>query len=103
MTERAKSYFQQWLSPGVILGVIGWIFLLGVGSNRLASLEITIGELKTAIAASTAANQSATVELVRTQERLASANSRLAVLEEKMANQEQINVRIFSGLAKLGG
>lgn len=103
MNDRVRDYFQQWLSPGVILGVIGWIFLLGVGSNRLASLEAKMGELKAEISASTSANQSATVELVRYQERVASLAGRLAVLEEKMANQEQINTRVFSGLAKLGG
>lgn len=103
MTEKAVEYLKQWLSPGIILGVLGWIFLLGVASMRLNGLESKVVELQAAIEKSTMANQDATVELVRYQERVASLGGRLAVLEEKMANQEQINVRVFSGLAKLGG
>ncbi len=103
MSETAREYLKQWLSPGVILGIIGWIFLLGVGSNRLSGLEAKVGELQAAIQASTAANQSATVELVRYQERVASLAARLAQVEDFKTTQEQINVRVFSTLSKLGG
>jgi len=103
MGDRAMEYLKQWISPGVILGVVGWIFLLGVASMRLNGLETKVGELQAAIEKSTTANQTATVELVRYQERVSSLGGRISVMEEKMANQEQINVRVFSGLAKLGG
>ena len=107
MSERVMEYFKQWLSPGVVLGIIGWIFLLGVGSNRLSGLESQVGELKKTIqdstAESTKSNTQATVELVRYQERVAAMQARLAVLEDKVSTQEQINVRVFSTLSKLGG
>lgn len=107
MSERLMEYVKQWLSPGVILGFVGWVFLLGVASFRLSSLEGQVAELKTTIqttsADSTKANFAATIELVRYQERLTAVQSRLAVLEDKVSTQEQINVRVFSSLSKLGG
>jgi hypothetical protein len=101
--EKVIEYFKQWLSPGIVLGIIGWVFLLGVGSNRLEGLEKQVAELQVAISASTVSNQNATVELVRYQERIASLTARLAQIEDFKTTQEQINVRVFSGLAKLGG
>lgn len=103
MNETARDYVKQWFSPGVILGVVGWIFLLGVGSNRLAGLESKVGELQIAIQSSTSANQNSTVELVRYQERVASLTSRLEQVESFKSMQEQVNVRVFSALSKLGG
>lgn len=103
MPEKVIEYFKQWLSPGIVLGIIGWVFLLGVGSNRLEGLEKQVAELQVAISASTVSNQNATVELVRYQERIASLTARLAQIEDFKTTQEQINVRVFSGLAKLGG
>lgn len=114
MSDAVRDYFKQWLSPGIVLGVIGWVFLLGVASVRLSSLESQVGDLKAAVEASDKAarngvidelkaNNAAVVELVKYQERIAALQSRFDVLEDKMATQESINVRVFSGLAKLGG
>lgn len=103
MSDAVRDYLKQWLSPGVVLGVVGWIFLLGVASVRLSSLEGKVGELQSTVLDATRANQGATIELVRYQERLEAVKSRLAVLEDKVSTQEQINVRVFSALSKLGG
>lgn len=103
MAERIAEYFKQWLSPGVVLGIIGWIFLLGVGSNRLAGLEVQFAKLQATVEAAAQANQTATVELVRYQERVAALQARLALVEDFKITQEQVNVRVFSTLSKLGG
>ena len=101
--DTVKEYLKQWLSPGVILGVVGWIFLLGVASVRLSSLETQVAELKATIVDGAKDSRDATVELVRYQERINFLTSRVQQVEDFKTVQEQVNVRVFSGLAKLGG
>lgn len=68
MSEAAKEYAKQWISPGVIMGILGWLVLLGGAWYRLTALEGKVADLSADVKASTRADQEAEKEAVRYQE-----------------------------------
>lgn len=114
MTEKSREYWQQWLTPGVIINFVAVLILIGGAWVRLSSLEAQVTKMQGQIEAlqvanqatqttNQAATQSAAIELVRYQERVATQAARISVLEDFKNTQEQVNVRVFSTLSKLGG
>lgn len=107
MTEKAREYWQQWLTPGVIINFVAVLILIGGATVKLSNLETQVtkmqGQIETLQATGQASAQSAAIELVRYQERVATQAARISVLEDFKNTQEQVNVRVFSTLSKLGG
>ncbi len=107
MTERTRDWFQKWLEPHTLMALAAFLLLLAGAWFRLGSVEKQLEALQVQSVASQTATQTtvqaATTELVRYQERIAAMGDRVRVLEQKASDQENINVRVFSGLSKLGG
>jgi len=107
LTERSRDWFQKWLEPHTLMALAAFLLLLAGGWFRLGAVDGQLESLQLQTAASQSSTQTtmqaATTELVRYQERIAAIGERVRVLETKASDQEQINVRIFSGLSKLGG
>lgn len=107
MTERTRDWLQQWLNPHTLITLVSFVLLLGGAWFRLGAVEKQLEALQaqstTSQTATQATVQAATTELVRYQERISAMGDRVRVLEQKASDQESINVRVFSGLSKLGG
>lgn len=107
MTERSHDWLQKWLEPHTLMALGAFLLLLAGGWFRLGAVERQLEALQVQTSTSQTVTQTtmqaATTELVRYQERIAAMGDRVRVLETKASDQEQINVRIFSGLSKLGG
>lgn len=107
MTERTKDWFQLWLTPGVLINVIGFIALIATALVRLNSLEVQVGKAQDQISAlqltGQTSAQAATLELVRYQERVSALSERLRTVETFKTDQEQINTGLFTRIAKMGG
>jgi hypothetical protein len=107
MTEKSREYWQQWLSPGVIINLVAVLILIGGAAVKLSNLEAQVtkmqGQIEVFQTATQVAAQSSAIELVRYQERVATQAARISVLEDFKNTQEQVNVRVFSTLSKLGG
>ena len=96
-----KDYWRQWLSPGIVLSVLGWGVLLVGAWFRLEGVERKIVELSVDVKAATSANQSAEKESVRYQERLGNLLSRVESLERFREAQSDYNASTMSTLAVL--
>lgn len=103
MTERTREWFHQWLTPPVLINLIGFVLVIGGAWVRLGALEIQVADLKTQIVGSQTAAQDYAKELVRLQEKIVALGDRLHIVETFKVDQEQINVRVFAGLSKVGG
>lgn len=107
MTERARDWFQSWLTPGVLINVIGFLLLLGGGWVRLERLEKQVEKAQDQIESLQVNGrndaQNWALELVRYQERVSALSDRLRSLETFKIDQEQINTGLFSRIAKMGG
>lgn len=101
MTDRAQEYFRQWLSPGVIMALLGWL-VLGAGAwFRLSALEDKLAQLSADVQASTKADQDAARETVRYQERVANLLARVESLERFREAQNDYNASTMATLAVL--
>lgn len=101
MSDAARDYFKQWMTPGVIMGLIGWL-ALGAGAwFRLASLETKFSQLSADVRASTQADQEAALQTVRYQEKVANLIARIESLERFREAQTDYNASTMSTLAVL--
>ena len=105
MTERTSNWLQQWLSPHVIISVIGFLALLGGGWVQLggvvaqvATLNTEVASLKTALLVT--AKDSA-IETTKLQDEVRSANHRIDSLERFREAQTDYNAATMSTLAVL--
>ena len=107
MTDRAKEWLSQWLSPGVIMGVLGWLVIVVGAWYRLSTLEATVINLATEVKASAHVTQEAKEEAIRLQERMGTALARIDSLERSREAQTDYNAATMSQLAvlknKIGG
>lgn len=101
MNEHAKEYWRQWLSPGVVMGLVGWA-LLAIGAwYRLTALENKFVDLSTQVERATSANQQAKEETIRYQEQLKNALARIDSLERFKDAQGDYNTSFMTSLAVL--
>lgn len=101
MTERVSEYWRQWLSPGIVMGVIGWLLLLVGAWYRLSALEGKFSELSSIVTKAAEANQEAEKESIRYQEQLRNLETRLGALERFRDAQTDYNASTMATLAVL--
>lgn len=101
MSDTAKDYLKQWLTPGVIMGLIGWL-ALGAGAwFRLSAVEKQLIELSGDVRASTKADQEAAIQTVRYQEKVSNLIARIESLERFREAQTDYNASTMTTLAVL--
>lgn len=101
MSDAARDYFKQWLSPGVLMGLILWLLSVSGAWFRLESLENKFVQLSADVRASTQADQEAAKETVRYQEKVANLIARIESLERFREAQSDYNASTMSTLAVL--
>lgn len=101
MTETTRDYIKQWLSPGVIMGLIGWLAIAAGAWFRLSALEAKFTQLSADVRESTRADQEAALQTVRYQEKVANLIARIESLERFREAQNDYNANTLSTLAVL--
>lgn len=101
MTDSLKEWGKQWLSPGVIMGILGWAVLAVGVWYRVEALEGAIVRLSTDVKASTQAHQEAEKESIRLNDQVGFLKSRLESLERFREAQTDYNAATMSTLAVL--
>lgn len=94
---------RAWFSPGIIIHIATALLMIGVTygvmSSRMEVVTAQLGEMRVELREF----RSAQNDVIRAQERMAFLVTRIEALERFKDGQESINVRVFSGLSKLGG
>lgn len=101
MSDAARDFLKAWLSPGVIMGLIGWLALAAGAWFRLSALERGFTQLAADVRLSTQADQEAALQTVRYQEKVANLIARIESLERFREAQNDYNASTMSTLAVL--
>jgi hypothetical protein len=101
MTERTKEWIAQWLSPPIIMGILGWLVLAFGAWYRLGTLEGAFVKLSIDVQTLIHSNQEAEKESIRTQDKVSNAMARIESLERFREAQTDYNASTMAALAVL--
>lgn len=119
LTERMKDSVKAWLTPGLIIQMVGILLMLGgawaVSTYRLDHQDARYQELKSAIAdqgkaikdqvdelrAEVREVKNAQADVVRAQERMEALKGRVDILERFTEAQTQFNAMLAARVARL--